>query len=287
MTTHRSLTEKIEYFAGNFDMLIVDECDRNLTDNMYEALNLIDVDFLYWFTWTPKTKELSLESMQLLFWKHIKVDVNNNNWYQILPDIRTFKYRNGMEYPYTQWHELKEMLVNDWIRFSFQCNLIKKCFINKYLTFWLLLVERKEDECVQYFEWFKANTDIPTIMINGDTKIEDDNKWIDELKEKWYWLVIWTVWKVWRWADIPMIDWVFLFFPNRFESSTVQAVGRWLRSYLWKAKCILFDWSDDPILRSQLYERKKTYKKEYWFVKTNEYIIDATKYYQNMSSQTL
>ena len=240
VTTHKSLTEKFSDFAWAFDMLIVDECDRNLTDNMISALNQVDVNFLYWFTWTPRTKELSLWSMQLIFWPHIKFNESENNWYQILPDIWTFKYRTGMEYPYTQW---------------------------------------KEDECNLYYDYFKKNTDLPVIMINWDTDVKDDNEWIKWLKHYGKWLIVWTVWKVWRWADIPMIDWVFLFFPNRFESSTIQAVGRWLRKYGWKNKCILFDWCDDPILRSQLYERRKTYKKEYWNRPTKEYIIDARVHY--------
>ena len=280
VTTHKSLTEKFSEFAWAFDMLIVDECDRNLTDNMFAALNQVDVDFLYWFTWTPRTKELSLWSMQMVFWPHIKFNESDNNWYQILPDIWTFKYRTGMEYPYTQWHELKEMLVNDWIRFAMQCQLIYNAFQKWYLHYWLLLVERKEDECEQYYKYFKDNTDLPVIMINWDTEVKDDNEWIKWLKHYGKWLIVWTVGKVGRWADIPMIDWVFLFFPNRFESSTIQAVGRWLRKYEWKTKCILFDWCDDPVLRSQLYERRKTYKKEYWNRPAKEYIIDARVHYR-------
>lgn len=286
VTTHKSLCDKFWDMSKLFDVVIIDECDRNLTDKMFAALNQIDVNYIYWFTWTPRTKELSLASMQMIFWPHIKYNESWNNWYQLLPDIRTFKYRNWLDYPYTDRHELKEMLINDWIRFRIQCWTIYNAFQNWYLKYWLLLVERKADECEWYYKFFKDNTDLPVIMINWDTKVEDDQEWIKMLKEKWKWLIVWTVWKVWRWADIPMIDWVFLFFPNRFESSTIQAVWRWLRKYEWKNKCILFDWCDDPVLRSQLNERKRTYKKEYWNRPTKDYIIDARIHYQKKSSWT-
>lgn len=284
ITTHKSLTEKYNDLAWAFDVIVIDECDRNLTDKMFAALNIIDANYIFWFTWTPRTKELSLASMQMIFWEHIKFDESENNWYQLLPDIWTFKYRTWMDYPYTDWHELKEMLVNDWIRFWMQCQLIYNAFQKWYLKYWLLLVERKEDECNLYYDYFNNNTDLPVIMINWDTKVDDDKEWIKMIKEKWKWLIVWTVWKVWRWADIPMIDWVFLFFPNRFESSTIQAVWRWLRKYEWKSKCILFDRSDDPILRSQLNERKRTYKKEYGKRPYKEFIIDATVHYKKLLS---
>ena len=60
-----------------------------------------------------------------------------------------------------------------------------------------------------------------------------------------------------------MIDVVFLFFPNRYLNSTVQAVGRGLRKYEGKKGCLLVDWIDNPILKRQSYDRYKTYKKEY------------------------
>lgn len=280
ITTHSSLTEKYEEFKSKFWLVIIDECDRWFTDKMYKALNNLDCEWIFWFTWTPQTKELSTESMCLVYWDMIQSEVVDNNWYQLLPTIEAFIYKNWMEYPYTEWHELEEMLVNDEIRREAQCSIVNRCFETWRVNYGLFLVRRKEDEAEVIYNYFKEHhKTLPVILIDWDTTLEADKEWIDYLKSQWKWLIVWTVWKLWRWADVPMIDWVFLFFPNRFESSTIQAVGRWLRAYPWKDKCMLYDRVDHPILRGQYRERKKTYKKEYWVEQIEEYTINYSKRY--------
>ena len=261
ITTHKSLVNKTEMFKGKFGILIVDECDYNLTEDMLKALATIDVNWCFGMSWTPTTKELDLESMELIRGPHIKIEGQEDNWYNLIPDILRLDYTSNNIYSFwTSFAELKEALIEDNVRLMTQIARIKK-IMSENGNFGLLLLERKSQECNKYYNLLKD--EIPSIIINGDTKIQDDEKGIEELKKLGHGLIIGTIWKVGRWKDIPMIDVVFLFFPNRYLNSTVQAVGRGLRNAPWKTRCLLVDWIDNPILRRQSYDRLKTYHKEY------------------------
>ena len=261
VTTHKSLTTKTEEFKGKFGILIVDECDYNLTPEMLRAISIIDVNGCFGMSWTPTTKELNLEAMELVWWPHIKVEGQEDNWYNLIPDILRLDYTSNAVYSFwTSFAELKEALIEDNLRIATQIAWIKK-IMNENGKFWLLLLERKAQECNKYYNLLKD--EIPSIIINGDTKIEDDEKGIEKLKEIGHWLIIGTIGKVGRGKDIPMIDVVFLFFPNRYLNSTVQAVWRGLRNAPGKTRCLLVDWIDNPILKRQSYDRLKTYYKEY------------------------
>ena len=261
ITTHKSLVTKTKEFAGKFGILIVDECDYNLTEDMLRALATIDVNWCFGMSWTPTTKELDLESMELVRGPHIKVEGQEDNWYNLIPDILRLDYTSNNIYSFwTSFAELKEALIEDNVRVMTQIARIKK-IMSENGNFGLLLLERKSQECNKYYNLLKD--EIPSIIINGDTKISDDEEWIERLKKLGHWLIIGTIGKVGRWKDIPMIDVVFLFFPNRYLNSTVQAVGRGLRNAPWKTRCLLVDWIDNPILKRQSYDRLKTYHKEY------------------------
>lgn len=261
ITTHKSLVQKTDEFAGKFGILIVDECDYNLTDDMLKALATIDVNWCFGMSWTPTTKELDLESMELIRGPHIKIEGQEDNGYNLIPDILRLDYTSNNIYSFwTSFAELKEALIEDNVRIMTQIARIKK-IMSENGKFGLLLLERKSQECNKYYNLLKD--EIPSIIINGDTKIQDDEKGIEELKNLGHGLIIGTIGKVWRWKDIPMIDVVFLFFPNRYLNSTVQAVGRGLRNAPWKTRCLLVDWIDNPILKRQSYDRLKTYHKEY------------------------
>lgn len=261
ITTHKSLVTKTKEFAGKFGILIVDECDYNLTPDMLKALATVDVDWCFGMSWTPTTKELNLDSMELIRWPHIKVEGQEDNWYNLIPDILRLDYKSNCVYSFwTNFAELKEALIEDNVRIATQIAWIKK-IMSENGKFGLLLLERKSQECTKYYNLL--HYELPCIIINGDTKISDDEEGIERLKEYWHWLIIWTIGKVGRWKDIPMIDVVFLFFPNRYQNSTVQAVWRGLRNAPWKKRCLLVDWIDNPILKRQSYDRLKTYYSEY------------------------
>jgi superfamily II DNA or RNA helicase len=77
------------------------------------------------------------------------------------------------------------------------------------------------------------------------------------------WVIIGTYHKIGRWVDIPPIDCIYFFFPNSFDSTAIQAVGRSLRSFPWKETVHLYDWNDTPILKWQGSKRLQVYKTEY------------------------
>ena len=261
VTTHKSLTTKTNEFVGKFWILIVDECDYNLTPEMLKAIATVDVNGCFGMSWTPTTKELDLESMELVWGPHIKVEGQEDNWYNLIPDILRLDYTSNAVYSFgTNFSDLKEALIEDNVRLATQIAWIKKIMSENW-KFGLLLLERKSQECNKYYNLLKD--EIPSIIINWDTKIEDDEKGIEELKNIGHGLIIGTIGKVGRWKDIPMIDVVFLFFPNRYLNSTVQAVWRGLRNAPGKTRCLLVDWIDNPILKRQSYDRLKTYYKEY------------------------
>lgn len=272
ITTHRSFTLKKDELRWKFWIVIIDECDYNLTEEMVDTIINCDSDWVFWLSWTPQRKELDIIDMEFIFGKHIKVSWQDNNWYNIIPDVLRVEYYTDKTYSFgTQWHLLKEALLADQDRTNQQVSWILGQMREWKIKYWLLLVERKEDECDKYFNLLAPH--IKCCIINWDTKQEDDKRNIEEIAANWKWIIIWTVGKIWRWKDIPMIDWVFLFFPSRFENNTIQAAGRWLRKFTGKSKCTLVDRCDMPLLKAQSYERCRTYKKEY----TESVTITTTK----------
>lgn len=262
ITTHQSFRKKYAEFAGKFWLLIIDECDYNFTQDMLKAICLSDADALFWLSGTPSRKELDSDDMQLVFWSTLKVDTQDNNWYNIIPDIHRILYMTDRFFSFKDRHDLKSQMVMSKERTDMQVSFLINYITTGKTAYWLLLVDRKEQECDMYYEKLTANG-INCCIINWDTKAKDDEDNIERMRNTWG-IIIGTVGKVWRWKDIPFLDTVFLFFPNKFESSTIQAVGRWLRSYPWKTWCTLVDWCDLPILRAQASQRLLTYKSEYW-----------------------
>jgi len=261
ITTHASLTQSYDVFKWKFGILIVDECDYNLSSKMIEAICLGDFDWLFWFTATTERKEINEEDMCKIFWDIVKLEWQENNGYNLIPEITRVNYTTNDFYSFESWHELKEQLVSSPKRIAKQINFVINEYNEKKFKYWVILLERKEQECNLYYNILKSR--IPTIMINWDTKTEDDEKWLEFIKKEWKGIIVWTVGKIWRGKDIPFLDGVFLFFPSKFDSNVIQAVGRGLRNSEWKTWCKLYDWSDLPILVKQSQERLRIYKKEY------------------------
>ena len=287
ITTHASFSKKVEEFEGKFWVVIIDECDYNFTTSMLNAICKCDCDALFWLSWTPQRKELDKNDMQLVFGDLIKIKTQDSNWYNIIPDIQRILYTTDRFFSFRDRHDLKNKLIADIWRIQTQIGSLIQ-YVNSEQTKWgLLLVERKEQECDMYYKELKDRW-IHCCIVNGDTKAEDDEKNISDIYSRG-WIIIWTVGKMWRGKDIPFLDTIFLFFPNKFESSTVQAVGRGLRSFPGKRGCLLVDWCDMPILKNQAYERLQTYKNEYTEdVKVTDIkILDYTKEEDKVSATSI
>lgn len=265
ITTHTSLNKqkwilKIKWETFKPKVLLYDEADRNLSPSMIKTFcNMQSIQAMYWLTWTPEAKNLTHSDLDKIFWKTIESD---KWWYNVIPVIKYIRFKTTQDYLFTNWQEYRECLLEDEYRFEEQIKYIKH--VMEYRKVWLLLSDRRI-EVEKYFESLK-DEDYEVILIHWDTKVSDDNEAINNSVYKWKkTLIIWSSWKMSRWVDIPAIDTVFLFYPNKFESATIQAVGRWLRTFEGKENTLLVDWADFSWMgKWQMYSRWKTYHKEYW-----------------------
>jgi superfamily II DNA or RNA helicase len=254
--THKSFVLN-GWFPWQFDLIIYDECDFNLSDKMLKALCRSEALAMYWLTGTPYTKDMDNNDMQKIFWKQI-----DWGWYNMIPKIAVIKYKSDAfkDYEYENWAEEKGLLVNDQARLAEQLRIVKECMNHRNI--WLILTERVE-EANNYFNALQEQSNFDVTLVTGETKERDDITNIDRICTSWKWIIIWTSGKVARWVDIPPIDTVFLFSSLHFQWTVVQAVGRCLRNFPLKKDPLLIDWSDRPILYQQSRMRMIAYKKEY------------------------
>lgn len=257
ITTHSSFVKASDKFRGKFGIVMYDECDYNLSEDMIRTLILCDCEWLFGFTWTPKTKSLSIKDLQLIYGNVYKSD-QWNNWYNILPDITRIVYSKGIVSSFDHRHDLRKQMSEDKDRVTAQIDFVESTYKNNQMS---LLLTDKVDDCTMYEKEF-AERWIPCRIINWNTKPKDDEISIQDMLDQ-KWIIIWTYHKIWRGVDIPPIDCVYFYFPNSFDSTAIQAVGRALRSYPWKEKVTLYDWNDSPILWPQWRTRITTYKNEY------------------------
>lgn len=267
ITTHKSFSLSPEIFAGKFGILIMDEADTNLSAPMMKAIMISDVDWLFWFTGTPYRQELDTDDMTLIFWPLLKVEWQANNWYNMLPKIIRYEAASDI-CSYEHFHELYEQLMWDTKRTSTQVDLIEHSMKSRKL--WLVLVERKV-ECEKYHWLLKAKW-INSCIVNWDTKELEDEENINNIIKSWG-VIVATSDKMSRWVDIPAIDTIFIFYPNKFQGNIVQAVWRWLRVYEWKEDVVVYDWVDCPILKHQWRERLRSYRKEYGEIEIKSFTI--------------
>lgn len=274
ITTHKSFVQNTAMFTGKFGVIFYDEADVNLSNDMITALAVVDAEGLFGLTGTPKRQELDLNDLQLIYWPHIKLAGQDNNWYNLIPNIVQLRYSTTV-CSFDSFHDLKEQLMTEQDRLKKQQDFVK--YVNEKMWVSLFLVSRVE-ECRIYHELFDE-LKIPNVIVNWKTKLADDEKNIRQMVEQ-KWIIVATAQKMWRGIDIPEVQAVFLFYPTRFEGNVVQSVWRALRSHPSKEKVYLFDWVDDTILSGQGYERKKTYYKEYHWCVVKELKIGENSFIQ-------
>lgn len=264
ITTHSSFASDIswKWDLKNFANVIVDECDDKLSYKMICALCKCNCDILVWMSWTPDRQELDINDMTLIFGPYIKV------WeYQMKPESVThhiYKWSQDeiLWIDYRNWHTLRESVLLNKKRFNSIVDRIKELCSKSYLT--LILLDRIE-EIESYAEALPE-----AIVITWKTKVKDDEKLIDNIVKTW-WIIIWSIKKMYRWIDIPPIDNVIIASPIKFENTVIQSVWRALRRYKWKTKVDISIINDD-ILNNQRYEQSKAIKAEYWLKSLIVYI---------------
>lgn len=263
ITTHQSLAENYDTFREyGFSMLIVDEADRNLTTKMLTAIIKLDPWYLYGMTGTPDRADMNEDDMAKIFWPIYRMPDQENNGYMIIPKIkRLISVEKWKYFSFEHRHDLWKQISWDIARTDKQCKKILELWKEWKFKYWLLLLLYRETETIAYYDMLKEL--MPAYMMHGLTKLKDDKIAAEGFKKTW-WLLIGTTGKLWRGLDIPHLDTLFLFYPNKFKSDTIQSVWRILRLDEGKPQPIVYDWCDLPILGSQAKERLATYKKEYW-----------------------
>ncbi len=255
ITTHTSFAEdiKTKWNLKWFAVVMVDEADDKLSLKMIHSLAKCDCDILIGMSGTPDRQELDINDMQLIFWPYVRVGE-----YQMRPDwVTHYVYKRSekevMSVDYSHRHKVRESILWNKIRYDKVIWKIKEIKSNSFLT--LLLVDRVE-------EIDRYAIDFPeALVITWSTKVKDDEIGISKLLDTW-WLIIWSIKKMYRWIDIPPIDNVIIASPIKFENTVIQAVGRALRKYEWKTRVDISIINDD-ILKNQRYEQSKSILKEY------------------------
>lgn len=261
ITTHKSLVQQYKKFKEyGFGIVIIDECDRNLSQDMLKALIGVDPTKLYGMTGTPQRAELDSNDMSLVFWPLTQMPDQENNGYIMIPTINRLLSYESKYFSFTDWHDLRKQMINDPSRTEKQCNYIVDLWEKGKFKHWLLLLLFRETESEHYYTTLKDL--LPCYLIHWKTNKKHDAECKEQFATTW-WLIIGTTGKLGRWLDIPFLDSVFLFYPNRFKSDTIQSVGRVLRLDERKQAPVVYDWCDMPILKGQAQERLLTYKKEY------------------------
>ena len=248
----KDMTEWEQALQGA-QVVIIDECDDKISSKFIDAICNYDCNVLVGMTWTPNRQDLNCEDLQLIFWPHIKV------WdYQMMPtNIRQHIYNRWYEekdmVDYTNWASIRESMIHNERRFKAVIEKIKDISKDSFLT--LILLDRNED--VDKF-W----KEFPNwLIITWSTKVKDDEAWIEKLKKTW-WIIIWSLKKMYSWVDIPEIDNVIIASPIKFENTVIQAIGRALRKADNKTN-VDINIINDSILKNQRYEQAKVCKNIY------------------------
>lgn len=258
--THDSFVSA-EGFPGKFSAILYDEADYNLSPKMISALCRSGAKFLYGFTGTPYRKDLDRNDMQRVFGEEVTVANLENGGYNLIPDVRVVRYRSGKAQEFQRFDELKTFLLEDEDRVAAQMETISKLMKEGRKA--VLLLTERVDEAKRWMEEL-GKAHIPAALVTGETDPDDDAKAIDALiKSGKPFAIAATVGKMARGADIPPIDTVCLFSALQFRGTVVQAVGRALRQFPDKAKPLIVDWNDLPILARQASSRRTSYRKEY------------------------
>lgn len=275
ITTHAGFSQQRQEYRWLFRVLIYDECDFNLSTPsrqdfvhcMSSAIIMSDADAVYWFSWTPYRETTWTQWVNILFGPTITDATQLNNWYNIIPEIEQIQRRTPSLYLYETWWELRKNIIEDVSRQKTQIR-----FILEQQRLYNLVLFENIVEVDEYYTNLMSQSDVHKYTIiklhwQMSAKEYEENLQLLEqtITNKWRFIIVATADKIGRGVDIPIIDTIYLFFPNRFRGTTVQAVGRALRLHPWKSNVKVFDWVDASVssLNRQAKERVKTYIREY------------------------
>jgi len=239
-----------------FRMLLVDECDKFLTEKLIKNMIRLETNFVYAFTATPSSNKFNKSDnvFEKIYWPTI--------WSQevdIKPNVIYYEYKNSYKIlPDTYSQDRKKFLDSDTIRI----------WEMKRIVIWLLGIRKhilvlfdRVTIVEEFAETIKmcGRDKIHTII--WDRTIEEREKTKKDFSKNW-WLLIATDQTVWRGFDVKEIDTVCVFFPNKFDWRVIQMVGRALRICPWKFKPLVVDFHDSALVH-QSKARMRIFRKYY------------------------
>ena len=260
VSTHRTFTLsgwKIPWFEP--EIIMYDECHLSIGKPMIKALCSTKAKALYWFSWTPETKDYETKDLELIFWKVIEPKADN---YFYIPKFEFIDFYTNYRYEAdTTYADLRTAMTEYEWRQKKQIREFKRIIIERNWPI-LLLSDRVWE--IDFFEEELKNYNIVKIVWwtkEADLSLKE---WRSRFSKTWEKMIImWTVWCLSVWFDFPAIDTVCMFQPIKIRQSVIQSIWRALRHFEWKTDVLVCIWQD-MILRKQRSQKITAIKSEYW-----------------------
>ena len=269
VTTHAGFQKNWESFSWKYPQIIYDECDYNLSfpyrvdyeHCMSTALIMSDAEVIRWLSWTPYRDASGDKAITWIFWDIIAMPGQDQNWYNIIPEIRYHRYNQCYWYIFESRHELRDQIMEDETRTEAQIKYIKENVRDYNLV--LMKNISETERMFEKLKWELKNV----VLVHWQLKTKELREELAKIERYTRYdqpfTIVATIDKFGRWVDIPVIDTLFLLSPIKFQWTVVQSVWRALRNHPGKDDVIIFDWQDYPLLKKQAMERVRAYKKEY------------------------
>lgn len=267
ITTHKNFKDNFQIFQGKFKQIIYDECDVNISfpdrknkgNCMVASIIMSDADIIWWLTWTPYRDNTAPDILTKLFGELIFQPDQENNWYNMIPDIIQIKHP-AKPYLWSTWWELIKLMWEDEERREHQQDTIYK--YHRQCS--LVLFDSRAEVDTLFESLSRRAADATTIIkMYWWMSVRETRESEQLLRESKNYIIVWTTDMMGRGVDIPSIDTIFMYSALKFKWTIVQAVWRCLRKSEDNKSPIVVDWCDIPLLAKQMRERTKSYKQEY------------------------
>jgi superfamily II DNA or RNA helicase len=235
-----------ERMSKQYGTVLIDEVDCFMGDKTLDMLIPFKANRIFGFTATPYTDMYEEKTVEKV------IGPITRTTYDLLePEIIIYRYVNREEY-YQDYHEKREILIEtDHKRTAEQIRILQN--ISRERSHTLVLYDRIE---------MVKNVSEPlkhvANFIIGDVDNDERKKIIDNFQKNGG-LLIATESTLGRGFNVPEIDTVCIFFPNKFDGRIRQMVGRALRKKKGKKVPRIYDWYDTKFY-NQYKERLSAYR---------------------------
>lgn len=250
-----------------YGAILADECDLTVSTDIRQKLwYACSPDYLYGFSATLKVN-MQEESLIKIFFGMPESSLLSAN---LAPKIKVIPTRYVYDGPLEKNEHFSKMMshnAEDVARNTLIINYVASSLPQTETKKALILVKRTEQAKV--FQEGLKEKGITSYIIVGETPEEERKAIRDKvLASAESIVIIGSAQILGRGFDLPPLQAVYITYPNKFDEALIQVVGRVLREYEWKTYGIVYDFADIfvSMLRRQLDQRRRTYKRKYWVV---------------------